>query len=125
MEGDAVDRVDLVAGVEGGVEGVHHHDELLPFLRLGVIGVPRFRRIAVLGRIGIDDVGAVEPLVNVALQRRRVAVIEVAAEGFGRELVGELLPDLDLAAADPGHAVHDWRCGRRGSAWCGGGCRRW
>ena len=70
-----------------------------------MIGVPRFRRVPVLGRIGIDDVGAVEPLVDVALQRRRVAVVEVAAEGLGLELVGELLPDLDLAAADAGHAV--------------------
>ena len=41
MEGDRVDRVDLVGGVEGGVEGVHHHDELLPLLRLGMVGVPR------------------------------------------------------------------------------------
>src|SRR5918994_2547879 len=98
VKGDAVDRVDLVAGVEGGVEGVHHHDELLPLLGLGMIGVPRSRRIAVPGGIGIDDVGAVEPLVNVTLQWRGVAVIEVAAEGVGSELVGELLPDLDFAA---------------------------
>jgi hypothetical protein len=70
-----------------------------------VIGVPRFRRVAVLGGVGIDDVGPVEPLVNVALERARVAVIEVAAEGPGLELVDELLPDLNLAAADPGHSV--------------------
>src|SRR5215213_4592330 len=105
MEGHRVDRVDLVAGVEGGVKGVHHHDELLPLLRLGMIGVPRFRRVALPGRIGVDDVGAVKPLVDVALERGRVAVVEVAAEGPGLELVDELLPDLDLTAADAGDTV--------------------
>src|SRR5215218_6351610 len=68
-----IDRIDLVAGVEGGVEGVHHHDELLPLFRLGMVGVPRFRGVALPGRIGVDDVGAVEPLVDVALERGRVA----------------------------------------------------
>src|SRR5215207_6081335 len=105
MEGDAIDRVDLIAGVKGGVEGVHHHDELLPLLRLGVIRVPGFRRIAVLRRIGVDDVGPIEPFVDVALQWRRVTVIEVAAEGLGLELVDELLPDLDLTTTDAGDAV--------------------
>src|SRR5215207_250327 len=105
MEGDRVDRVDLVAGIEGGIEGVHHHDELLPLLRLGMIGVPRFRRIAVLGRIRIDDVGAVESLVDVALERGRVAVVEMAAKGLGVELVDELLPDLDLTTTDAGDPV--------------------
>src|SRR5215207_8828023 len=32
VEGDAIDRVDLVAGVKGSVEGIHHHDQLLPIL---------------------------------------------------------------------------------------------
>src|SRR5215207_1496600 len=32
VEGDRVDRVDLIAGIKGGVEGVHHHDQLLPLL---------------------------------------------------------------------------------------------
>src|SRR5215212_4067665 len=105
MEGDRVDRVDLVAGVKGGIEGVHHHDELLPLLRLGVIGVPRFRRIPLLRRIGVDDVGAVEPLVDVALERGGVAVVEMAAKGPGVELVDELLPDLDLTATDAGDPV--------------------
>src|SRR5215212_3269874 len=105
MEGHRVDRVDLVSRVEGGVEGVHHHDELLPHLRLDMVGVPRFGRIPLSGRIGVDDVGAVEPLVDVPFQRGRVAVVEVAAERFRVELVDELLADLDLTAADAGDPV--------------------
>ena len=41
-------------------------------------------------RLRIDDEDAVEPLVNVALQRNRVAVIEMQAERLGVELVDEL-----------------------------------
>ena len=105
VEGDRVDRVDLVLAVEGGVEGVHHHHELLPLRRLRVVGVAGLGRVPVLGRVGVDDEGAVEPLVDVAFQGRGVAVVEVAAEGLGRELVDELVADLDLAPADPGDAV--------------------
>src|SRR5215207_5095221 len=67
--------------------------------------MPRSRRVPLLGRIRIDDVRAVEPLVNVALQRRGVAVVEVAAEGFGLELVDEFLTDLDIAPTDAGDSV--------------------
>ena len=54
--------------------------------------------------IGIDDEGAVKPLMDVPLQRHRVAVIEVAAEGKGIEFVDETLPRRGLARAR--HAVH-------------------
>ena len=91
--GDGVDGIDLVLAVEIGVEGVHHHDEFLPARVLGRAEQPRARRLALLGmarRIGIDDEGAVHALVDVPLQRQRVAVVEVAAERTGVELVDEL-----------------------------------
>lgn len=50
---------------------------------------------------------AVEPLVDVPFQRHRMAVIEVAAEGLGVELVGPRLARRDLAGA--GNAVHAGR----------------
>src|SRR5512134_286345 len=57
VERRAVDRVEVVLAVAVGVEGVHHHHQLLR-------GGPR------LGRV--DDEGAVEALVDVLLQRGRM-----------------------------------------------------
>src|SRR4029079_5981555 len=74
MVGHRVDRVDLVVGVEVGVEPVHHHHHL-------VGGWAR--------RLRIDDEDAVEPLVQMAFQRHGVAVIEVQPERLGVELVDE------------------------------------
>ena len=79
VEATAVDRVEVVAAVAVGVVAVHHQHELL-------------RRRARLLRI--DDEGAVEPLVDVLLQRRRVAVVELHPRRLGRELVGELLAGI-------------------------------
>ena len=45
-------------------------------------------------RVGVDDEGAVQALVDVPLQRQRVAVVEVAAERLGVELVDELAAGL-------------------------------
>src|SRR4051812_27976751 len=64
-----------------------------------------FREIAPLFRIGIDDEGAIEPLVNVPLQRAGVAVIEMESERFGGEFIRVLIADCDLAAPDAGDAV--------------------
>ena len=104
---DRVDRIDLVLVVEVGVEPVHHHHEFLPLLVLGRAEQAGARDRRLLGmprRIGIDDEGAVHPLVDVPLQRQRVAVIEVAAERQGVELVDELAAGIDHAGA--GNAVH-------------------
>ena len=90
-ERDRVGRVHLVRAVEVGVEPVHHHHHLL-----GVL--------AAVG--GVDDEGAVEALGDVLGQRPHVAVVEVQAGGQGVELVDRLAAGLDLAGADPGHAVH-------------------
>ena len=85
--GDRVDGVELVLLVEIGVEAVHHHHELLPARVLGRAEQAAARRLGVLRvplRIRVDDEGAVEALVDVPLQRQRVAVVEMAAEGLGR-----------------------------------------
>src|SRR4051812_46827181 len=55
-------------------------------------------------RVGVDDKGAVQALVDVPLQRDGVAVIEMAAEGLGLELVDELATGQHVARAR--HAVH-------------------
>ena len=105
--GDGVDGVELVLAVEIGVEGVHHHHHFLPVGILRRAEQPRARDVGVLGmprRIGVDDEGAVHALVHVPLQRQRVAVIEVAAERLGVELVDELLARTDQPGAR--HAVH-------------------
>ena len=95
---DGVDRVDLVVVVEVRVERVLHHDEL--------VGVGATMR-------RVDDEHAVEALRDVPGERRRVTVIEVQPERLGVELVGELLADVDEAAADlladPGRTVHHGR----------------
>src|SRR3954452_7555818 len=64
-----------------------------------------FGEIASLYRIGIDNEHAVEPLVNVPLQRAGVAMIEMEPERFGGEFVGVLIADRNLAAPDPGDAI--------------------
>ena len=90
-ERDAVGRVDLVGAVEVRVEPVHHHHELVG------VGAPL---------LGVDDEGAVEALGDVRGQRRRVAVVEVQAEGLGVELVDGRAAGLDQSGAGTGHAVH-------------------
>lgn len=105
-----VDGVDLVLVVEIGVEGVHHHDQLLPPGVLGRAQQPAARRLGLVGMaggIGVDDEGAVHALVDVTAQRHEVAVIEVAAEGEGVELVDELAAGFGHAGA--GHPVHPRR----------------
>ncbi len=54
--------------------------------------------------VGVDDKSAVEPLVDVAFQRDRMAVVKVRPKWLGVELVGEFLARSDLAGA--GHTVH-------------------
>src|SRR5215211_4707354 len=75
-EGHSVHGVDLVGGVEVGVEAVHDHDQLVGFF------APLF---------GIHDERPVEPLLDVLPQGRDVAVVEVHPERLGVELVDELL----------------------------------
>ena len=87
VEGEPVDRVEVVLAVAVGVEAVHHHHELL-------------RGRARIGRV--DDERAVEALVDVLLQRRRVAVVELHPVRPRRELVGVGLAGLD----DLEDAVH-------------------
>src|SRR5690606_5425348 len=87
MEGDGVDRVHLVLVVEVRVERVHHHHHLA------------CRRPALPG---VDQEHPVETLVDVPLERGRVAVVEVQPERLGIELVHVVLPRLH----DLEHAVH-------------------
>ena len=67
-------------------------------------GVPRRRerataaRFGMPRRIGIDDEDAVHAFVDVARQRQRMAVIEMAAERPGLELVDELAAGRDEPA---------------------------
>ena len=92
--GRGVDRIDLVLSVEVGVECVEHHDELVG------------RGTRRLGR-RIDDEGAVEPLMHVALQRISVTVIEVDAERVGVELVYEPITRHHLMGRQ--RPIHLWR----------------
>ncbi|MCZ7589090.1 MAG: hypothetical protein M5U27_09625 [Gaiella sp.] len=87
VERAPVDGVEVVPAVGVRVEAVHHHDELAG-------GLAR--------RLRVDDERAVEALVDVLLERRRVAVVHVEAGRPGRELVRELLAWAD----DLEDAVH-------------------
>ena len=87
VERAPVDRVEVVAAVAVGVVAVHHHHELLR-------GCPWLLRI--------DDQRAVEPLVDVLLERGGMAVIELHAVRPRLELVGELAPGRHHLE----HAVH-------------------
>src|SRR5215211_1636485 len=63
-----VDGIDLVLAIQVGVETVHNHDELLPLLVLGSAKNARTSSVRMLGVprwVGIDDEGAVHPLVDV------------------------------------------------------------
>ena len=96
--------------VEIGVEGVHHHHEFLPVAVLGAAEQARAGDIGIFGMaggIGIDDEGAVHALVQVPFQRQSVAVVEVAAERLGVELVDEFFARADHAGAR--NAVHAGR----------------
>ena len=90
-ERDGVHRVDLVRAVEVGVEAVHDHHELVGGRAAG---------------LRVDHERAVEALGDVLGQRGRVAVVEVQPERRGVELVDGRVARLDVAGADPGHAVH-------------------
>ena len=95
-----VDGVDLVLVVEVGVEGVHHHDELLPAPVLGAAEEPAARRVRQprgARRVGVDDEGAVEAFVDVRFSGT-VAMVEVAAEGVGVELVDKVAARQHLPA---------------------------
>ncbi len=87
VEAEAVDGVEVVAAVTVGVVAVHHHHELL-------CRRPRLLRV--------DDERAVEALVDVLLQRRRVAVVELHPGRPRLELVGELAAGRD-DLEDPVH----------------------
>ncbi len=109
VEGDGVRGVDLVLVVEVRVEPVHHDDELPDPRLLRPLEGPapgELRLVGVALGIGVDDEGPVEPLVDVSLQGDRVAVVEVAAEGEGVELVDGGVARLDHPGAHPGHPVH-------------------
>src|SRR5829696_1866791 len=93
MMADRVDGIDLVLPVKIRVEGVHHHHEFLP-LRV-FISTEKSRScgvdmIGMASRVRVDDEGAVHPLMDMALQRQRMAVVEVTAERLRVELVDEL-----------------------------------
>src|SRR5687768_3976436 len=75
VERDGIDCVDLVLAVEVRVEPVHHHHQLV-------------RRGAAALRV--DDEDAVKSLVDVPLDRHRVAVIELQPRGLRVELVDEI-----------------------------------
>ena len=109
---DGVGGINLVAAVEIGVEGVHHHRQFLP---VGILGTAEHARggnggkgrVGLTGWVGVDHEQAIHALVHVPLQRQGVAVIEMAAEGLGVELVDELLAGTDQPGA--GNAVHPRR----------------
>src|SRR5437870_1296556 len=72
-------------------------------------GVPSRReaalsRASVAIRLGVDDECAIKALVNVALQRNRMAVIEMTTEWLRIEFICELLARLHQAGAR--HTVH-------------------
>src|SRR5215212_2453392 len=77
VERHAVHGVDLVGGVEVGVEAVHDHDQLVGLRSPG---------------LRVYDERPIEPLLDVLPQGRGVAVVEVHPERLGVELVDELLP---------------------------------
>src|SRR5215210_4886434 len=77
VEGNGVDGVDFVGGVEVGVEAVHDHDHLVG------LGTAFF---------GVYDEGPVETFFDVLPERRCVAVVEMQPGRLGVELVHELLP---------------------------------
>ena len=87
VERPPVDRVEVVLAVAVRVEAVHHEHELAR-------GLARHLRV--------DDERAVEALVDVLLERRRMAVVDVEARRPGRELVRQLVPRRD----DLEDAVH-------------------
>src|SRR3954454_13304107 len=64
-----------------------------------------FREIASLFRIRVDDERAVEPLVNMPLQRAGVAVIKMKSERLSREFIRVLIADCDLATPNAGDAI--------------------
>ena len=107
MESDRIDGVDLVLAIEVGVERIHHHDEFLPVLRLGIVGVTRAGSLPVSLGIGVDDECAVQALVDVSLEWNGMAVVEVTAVGIGIELIGKALARLDHTASDPGYPIHE------------------
>src|SRR5918995_3557535 len=76
VEGHRVYGVDLILGVEVGVEAVHDHDHLVGLFA---------------SLLRVYDERPIEPLLYVLPQGRGVAVVEVHSEGLGAELVGELL----------------------------------
>ena len=100
VEGNGVDCVDLVVFVEVRIERVLNHHEL--------VGVG-----TTLGRV--DDERAVQAFRDVPRERRRVAVVQMQPERLRLELVGELLADVDEAAADllKLQAAAAWRRARR------------
>src|SRR5215218_549197 len=77
VKSHAVDGIDLIGGVEVGVEAVHDHYELI------CLRTPLSR---------VYDERPVEPLLDVLPQGRGVAVVEVHPERLGVKLVHELLP---------------------------------
>lgn len=105
-----VDRVNLVCSVEVGVEGVHHHRQFLPSSILGAAERARGchgRILGVPGGIGVNHEQAIHALVNVPLQRQGVAMIEVASERLGVELVDELFAGTNQTGTR--NAVHSRR----------------
>src|SRR5919106_5589372 len=80
VERHSVHGVDLIRAVEVGVEAVHDHHKLVGILA----PLPR-----------VYDESTVEPLLDVLLERHDVAMVEVAPERLGVELVDELLPRRD------------------------------
>ncbi len=86
VECHRVDRVHLVIAVKVRIEAVHHHHHL-------VEGMIRRQRLVGIGvDLGpparwVDDERAVQALVDVALQRQGMAVVQVQADGIGFEFV--------------------------------------
>src|ERR671921_989840 len=80
VERHSVHGVDLIRAVEVGVEAVHDHHKLVGLLA----PLPR-----------VYDESTVEPLLDVLLEGHDVAMVQVAPERFGVELVDELLPRRD------------------------------
>ena len=75
VERPPVDRVEVVLAVTVRVVAVHHENELAGSLAR---------------RLGVDDEGAVQALVDVLLERRRVTVVDVEPRRTRRELVREV-----------------------------------
>src|SRR5215207_725340 len=93
MKRNPVDRVKIIRVVEVHIDAVHHHDQFAIDRRTSLLW--------------IDDERAIQPLGDVACQRKDMAMIEMETKRLCIKLVGEALPRFDEPAGPcAGDTVH-------------------